>query len=158
MVIKILANVYGLCYHRSPQEPFVLKPKGYAEQAPPFTGTGIVGPAPHWSLQQECWLCPSWESCLLHTPHRHTCQGMTTLPLTMGLGEVIPVTQAQKSRLCLSLRETVPEGHTESSATTQAHILTLGLVYLIIYPIYHPFNKNKVLRPEQRILKISGKE
>lgn len=136
---KIRVNVHGTCYHRRSQEPCVLKSKGCAEPTLPLTGPGIVGPGSCWTLHQESWFCPSWESCPSHF-------NMAPL-LTTGMGDWL----WSWWHRCRRTGCTHPWGGQSqcpgptSLATTQTHIVDLGLVNHNIYPIYDLLENVKLL-------------
>lgn len=93
-------------------------------------GPGTADHAPRWSLKQESWPYPTWES---QPPHSREMASW----LTIDAGEL---TQRHGPRGAGS--EPLPErgwyhwpGPT-SPATTQTHILCLGLTHPNTYPIY----------------------
>ena len=63
----------------------MLKLEDHAEPAPPFTCPGILGPSPHWTLQQEAGPAFHGE---VPSPPQHS--GELASPLTMCMGELTP--------------------------------------------------------------------
>lgn len=82
----------------------------------PFTGPGIEAYAPHWTLKQESWFYPPWESCPLLTIRRTWLHG----------------TRRAGSATCLGECWFKWTGMT-STVTTQTYILDLGLALPNIY-------------------------
>lgn len=87
-----------------------MKSEDHVELTLSFTGPGIAGIAPHWTLQQESWPQPSWESLPPYFTQTYTYSEDMAPPLTTGKGELPLMAWAQQTWLGFSSERGSPSG------------------------------------------------